>query len=98
MRRSRAPSNWPGSFFAARSWAGCTTNMFGFDLRQAQARNVSFVSDLMDAGVEFVACDFPQANRLTIHILSAVAEHEARMISERTRAALAAAKARGKAL
>ena len=31
MRRSRAPSNWP----AARSWAGCTTNMFGFDLRQA---------------------------------------------------------------
>src|SRR3981189_494254 len=37
MRRSRAPSNWPESFFAARSWAGCTTNMFGFDLRQAQA-------------------------------------------------------------
>src|ERR1700724_219446 len=36
MRRSRAPSNWPGPFFAARSWAGCTTNMFGFDLRQAQ--------------------------------------------------------------
>src|SRR5258706_13703566 len=35
MRRSRAPSNWPGPFFAARSWAGCTTNMFGFDLRQA---------------------------------------------------------------
>jgi hypothetical protein len=32
-----APSNWPGPFFAARSWAGCTTNMFGFDLRQAQA-------------------------------------------------------------
>jgi DNA invertase Pin-like site-specific DNA recombinase len=62
------------------------------------ARNVSFVSALMDAGVEFVACDFPQANRLTIHILAAVAEHEARMISERTRAALAAAKARGTAL
>src|SRR6476620_8151578 len=36
MRRSRAPSNRPGPFFAARSWAGCTTNMFGFDLRQAQ--------------------------------------------------------------
>jgi hypothetical protein len=30
---------WPGPFFAARFWAGCTTNMFGFDLRQAQARN-----------------------------------------------------------
>ena len=59
------------------------------------ARNVAFVSALMDAGVEFLACDFPQANRLTIHILSAVAEHEAKMISERTKAALAAAKARG---
>src|SRR5205823_8711721 len=62
------------------------------------ARNVAFVSNLMDAGVEFEAVDFPQANRLTIRILAAVAEHEARMISERTRSALAAAKARGKSL
>jgi DNA invertase Pin-like site-specific DNA recombinase len=62
------------------------------------ARNVAFVSNLMDAGVEFEAVDFPQANRLTIHILAAVAEHEARMISERTRAALAAAKERGRSL
>jgi DNA invertase Pin-like site-specific DNA recombinase len=59
------------------------------------ARNVAFVSNLMDAGVDFEAIDFPQANRLTIHILAAVAEHEARMISERTKAALAAAKRRG---
>lgn len=59
------------------------------------ARNVAFVSALMDAGIDFEAVDFPQANRLTIHILAAVAEHEARMTSERTRAALAAAKARG---
>jgi len=61
------------------------------------ARNVAFVSNLMEAGagVEFEAVDFPQANRLTIHILAAVAEHEAQMISDRTRVALAAAKARG---
>lgn len=59
------------------------------------ARNVHFVSGLMEAGVEFVALDLPQANRFTIHILAAVAEQEAQLISERTRVALAAAKARG---
>ncbi len=59
------------------------------------ARNVAFVSNLMEAGVEFTAVDFPTANRLTIHILAAVAEHEREMISARTKAALAAAKARG---
>jgi DNA invertase Pin-like site-specific DNA recombinase len=59
------------------------------------ARNVNFISNLMESGVEFTAVDLPQANRLTIHILAAVAEHEAVMISSRTKAALAAAKARG---
>lgn len=59
------------------------------------ARNVAFVSSLMESGVEFTAVDFPHANRLTVHILAAVAEHEAKMISDRTKAALAAAKARG---
>jgi DNA invertase Pin-like site-specific DNA recombinase len=62
------------------------------------ARNVAFISQLMDGDVDFVACDFPQANRLTVHILAAVAEHERQMISDRTKAALAAAKARGKRL
>lgn len=59
------------------------------------ARKVSFLSALMDSGVEFVACDNPTANKLTIHILAAIAEHEREQISARTKAALAAAKARG---
>jgi DNA invertase Pin-like site-specific DNA recombinase len=49
----------------------------------------------MESDVNFIACDNPEANRLTLHILSAVAENEARAISERTKAALAAYKARG---
>jgi DNA invertase Pin-like site-specific DNA recombinase len=59
------------------------------------ARNVAFLSALMDSNVPFVACDNPHANRLTLHILAAVAEAEAKAISERTKAALAAYKARG---
>lgn len=59
------------------------------------ARNVHFISGLMESGVEFTACDMPEANRLTLHIIAAVAEHEREMISRRTKEALAAAKARG---
>ncbi len=59
------------------------------------ARNVNFISNLMEAEADFVAVDFPQANRLTVHIMAAVAENEALMISARTKAALKAAKARG---
>jgi len=59
------------------------------------ARNVAFVSSLMESKVDFVACDNPHANRLTLHILAAIAEHEAEAVSQRTKAALAAAKARG---
>jgi DNA invertase Pin-like site-specific DNA recombinase len=62
------------------------------------SRNLAFVATLMDSGVEFVAVDNPHANKLTIHILAAVAEHEREAISERTKAALAAAKARGRRL
>ena len=59
------------------------------------SRNLSFVAALIDSGVEFLAVDNPHANKLTIHILAAVAQHEREMISERTKAALQAAKARG---
>jgi DNA invertase Pin-like site-specific DNA recombinase len=56
------------------------------------SRNVAFIATMMDSKVEFVACDFPEANRLTLHILAAVAEHERKMISDRTKAALKATK------
>ena len=48
-----------------------------------------------ESGVDFEACDNPHANKFTIHILAAVAEHEAEQISQRTKAALSAAKRRG---
>jgi DNA invertase Pin-like site-specific DNA recombinase len=59
------------------------------------SRNLAFIATLMESGVEFTAVDNPHANKLTIHILAAVAQHEREMISERTKAALAAARARG---
>ncbi|MGC5777590.1 recombinase family protein [Methylobacterium sp. NFXW15] len=59
------------------------------------ARNVAFIANLMESGVEMVAVDMPTANRFTLHIMAAVAEQEAKAISDRTKAALAAAKARG---
>jgi DNA invertase Pin-like site-specific DNA recombinase len=62
------------------------------------SRNLAFIATLMDSGVEFIAVDDPHANKLTIHILAAVAQHEREIISARTSAALQAAKARGKRL
>jgi DNA invertase Pin-like site-specific DNA recombinase len=61
------------------------------------ARSVALIANLMESGIDFVAADMPMANRFTIHILAAVAEYEAQLVSERTKAAFAAAKARGKA-
>ncbi len=62
------------------------------------ARNVAFIAGLMESKVAFVACDMPEANELTIHIMAAFAEHEAKRISQRTKDALAVAKSRGVAL
>ena len=62
------------------------------------ARNVAFIANLMESGVEFVAVDNPHASKLMLHMLAAFAEHEREQISLRTKAALAAAKARGRVL
>ncbi|MFO7681702.1 MAG: recombinase family protein [Chloroflexota bacterium] len=59
------------------------------------ARNVHFITGLQESGVKFVAVDMPEANELTVQIMAVMAQHEAKMISERTKAALGAAKARG---
>ncbi len=59
------------------------------------ARNVAFVSALMESKVQFVCADMPEANELTLHIVAAMAQYEGRRISERTREALQAAKRRG---
>ena len=59
------------------------------------ARNVHFISGLMETGVQFKCCDFPSADRTMIHIYAAMAEHEGRRISDRIRVALAAKKAGG---
>jgi DNA invertase Pin-like site-specific DNA recombinase len=62
------------------------------------SRNAAFLLSIRDAGVDFVCADMPDANRMTVGVMALVAEHEREAISERTKAALAAAKARGKAL
>jgi DNA invertase Pin-like site-specific DNA recombinase len=59
------------------------------------ARNVQFIATLMNSGIDFVCCDNPHATPLTIHILAAVAEDEAKRIRQRTKDALAAAVRRG---
>jgi DNA invertase Pin-like site-specific DNA recombinase len=52
------------------------------------ARNVAFVSSLMESKVPFKAVDMPEANELTIHIMAAIAQHEAKVISTRIKEAL----------
>lgn len=59
------------------------------------SRNVAFISNLLESRIEFIACDMPEANRLTVHLMAAFAEHEREMISLRTKEALRAAKLRG---
>lgn len=62
------------------------------------SRNAAFLMTLRDSGVNFVAADLPEANTMTVGIMAVVAQHEREAISHRTKAALAAAKARGRTL
>jgi DNA invertase Pin-like site-specific DNA recombinase len=84
----------------ARALAHCRRNKATLVVAKMDrlGRNVAFLSALMESKVPFVACDNPHANKLTIHILAAVAEAEAEAISARTKAALAVAKAEGQLL
>jgi DNA invertase Pin-like site-specific DNA recombinase len=59
------------------------------------SRNVELITRLMESGTEFVAVDFPHANRFTIHVLAVIAEYESQLLSERMKAAYAAARERG---
>lgn len=59
------------------------------------SRSVSFIAQLMESDVEFVICEMPTANKFTLHIFAALAEQEARYISERTKSALAELKKKG---
>jgi DNA invertase Pin-like site-specific DNA recombinase len=81
----------------AKAFQAC--RVFGAKLVIAKldrlSRDAHFLLGLEKAGVDFVAADMPQANRLTVGIMAMVAEDERRRISERTKAALAAAKRRG---
>ena len=59
------------------------------------ARSVSFLSSLLESDVEIDFCDFPQANKMVLHIISAISQYEAELTAARTKAALQAKKARG---
>lgn len=62
------------------------------------SRDAHFLLGLEKAGVDFVACDMPNANRLTVRLMAVIAQEEREMIAARTKTALAAAKSRGKVL
>ena len=59
------------------------------------SRNAAFLINLQNSAIEFVACDMPEANALTVGLMACLADYEREMISNRTREALKAAKARG---
>jgi DNA invertase Pin-like site-specific DNA recombinase len=81
----------------AKAFAACRVHKATLVISRLDrlSRNAHFLLGLEAAGIDFIAADMPTANRLTIHVMAAVAEEERRAIGIRTKAALAAAKARG---
>jgi len=75
--------------------AGIAVLFFGISILIALA---AFVANLLEAKIDLVACDMPEANRTMLQFMAVIAEHEGRVISERTKAALQAAKERGRKL
>ena len=59
------------------------------------ARNVPVLSQLLESDVDIVFCDFPEANKMVLHILAAISQYEAELVATRTKQALAAKKAQG---
>src|SRR4029077_5396590 len=84
----------------AKAFAACRA--YGAKLVIAKidrlSRDAHFLLGLQKAGVKFVAADMPEANEMVVGIMAVVAQAERKMISQRTKAALQAAKARGKTL
>lgn len=74
---------------------GCTLVVAKLD---RLARNLHFITNLMESKIPFVACDLPEMNDLSIHIFAAMAEFESKLISERTKSALVQARLRGSKL
>jgi hypothetical protein len=74
----------------AEALAACKKHRAAFVIAKLDRlpRNVAFIATLIDG--DFACCAFPSANRLTLHILAAVAEHEREMIAKRTKDGLAA--------
>ncbi len=59
------------------------------------SRNLAFIANILDGNIEFICADMPNANKTLLQMMAVIAEFEAKQISERTNAALQAAKARG---
>ena len=59
------------------------------------ARNVAFLSQLLESDVDIIFCDFPAATKMVLHIIAAISQYEAELVATRTKQALAAKKAQG---